>query len=124
YVTANGNNQMCEQRVGTNFESQDPAIAHFGLGDAHTVSELRVVWPDGTRSVYWNLAADQRQIIAAPDPPPAGVIMDAHPNPFRTAVRITVPSPLTHDATLGVVDLAGRVVRRLPIASGQRFIAW
>ena len=55
-------------RAGSNFESQDPAEAHFGLGPAQTVDELRVDWPDGTITRAGPLAADRFVAIAAPDP--------------------------------------------------------
>src|SRR5438105_1464094 len=51
YVTAGGQTQMRELRAGSNFESQDPADAHFGLGTATNVDEIRIVWPDGTPTV-------------------------------------------------------------------------
>ena len=48
---------MRELRAGSNFESQDPAIAHFGLGSADRVDELRVIWPDGYETVLQNVEA-------------------------------------------------------------------
>jgi hypothetical protein len=55
-------------RSGSNFESQDPAEAQFGLGTLRTVDELRVDWPDGTTTRTGPLAADRFVTIAAPDP--------------------------------------------------------
>ncbi len=45
-LTANGQTQMRHIRVGSNFVSQDPPIAHFGLGDA-SQAHLKVTCTDG-----------------------------------------------------------------------------
>ncbi len=47
HVSTVGGTQMREIRAGSNFESQDPAEAHFGLGGANEASHVRVVWPLG-----------------------------------------------------------------------------
>jgi len=59
YLTANGITQMRELRAGSNFESQNPVDAHFGLGGAKIVNTLRVVWPDGKISIRHNVAVNQ-----------------------------------------------------------------
>ncbi len=63
-VTAAGTTQMRELRAGSNYVSQDPAIAHFGLGAATSVDEVRVVWPDGGATDLRDLPADQRITIS------------------------------------------------------------
>ncbi len=55
YVTANGMTQMREIRAGSNFVSSNPVEAHFGLGNASVVDQLRIVWPDGTEDVHANV---------------------------------------------------------------------
>src|SRR6185503_13111690 len=42
--------QLRELRAGSNFESQDPAEAHFGLGATSVIDRVRVRWPDGTET--------------------------------------------------------------------------
>ena len=59
YVTAGGITQMRELRAGSNFESQNPVDAHFGLGEATSVIKVRVVWPNGKDSILHNVTADQ-----------------------------------------------------------------
>jgi enediyne biosynthesis protein E4 len=36
---------------GHSFSSGGPAVAHFGIGKTEEISELRVIWPDGHRTV-------------------------------------------------------------------------
>ncbi|MXY21366.1 MAG: hypothetical protein F4Y49_08530 [Dehalococcoidia bacterium] len=60
YVTVNGLTQMRELNASTNFVTQGPGrIAHFGLGSADTVDEIRVEWVNGETSVLTNVPADQ-----------------------------------------------------------------
>lgn len=47
-------------RAGSNFVSQDPAEAHFGLGAQKYIDQLRVEWPDGEEAVILNLRANSR----------------------------------------------------------------
>lgn len=59
YVTANGITQMRELQAGSNFMSQNPVIAYFGLGKSTTAASVRVVWPSGAERVVTNVAVDQ-----------------------------------------------------------------
>lgn len=51
--------QLREIRAGSNYVSQNPAEAHFGLGTAEQVDELPIRWPDGEIQVLTGIAADQ-----------------------------------------------------------------
>lgn len=63
YATINGQTQMRELRAGSNYLSQNPVIAYFGLGQAAEVDELRVVWPSGTERILHDVTADQTLLI-------------------------------------------------------------
>jgi hypothetical protein len=56
--------QLREIRAGGGYLSQDPALAHFGLGDAERIDELDVRWPDGSHQVIYDVAADQNIALA------------------------------------------------------------
>ncbi len=65
YVTAGGQTQMRELHASTNFATQEPGrIAHFGLGAADTVEEIRVEWVNGETTVLTNTPANQRISIS------------------------------------------------------------
>jgi hypothetical protein len=66
YVTVGGQTQMRELHVGSNFASQDPVVAHFGLGNATTADTVRVVWPDQGSTSLNAVAARQRLTIVQP----------------------------------------------------------
>ena len=67
--------QMREVTIGSNFQSQNPLVQHFGLGSAETVDEIRVVWPYGGETVLTDVAPNQLLEIRAPDaePPPFAI---------------------------------------------------
>ncbi len=67
YVTADEVQQIREIRTGNNFVSQNPSEAHFGLGSATHIDEIKVIWPDGKESVLLNLDADKHYIITRTD---------------------------------------------------------
>ncbi len=60
-----GGTLVREIRAGSNFLSQDPAEAHFGLGAATSV-DLSVRWPDGMVSTESNVAANQLLVLSHP----------------------------------------------------------
>ncbi len=65
-ATVGSTTQLRELRAGSNFASQDPAIAHFGLGAETVVDTLTVRWPDGTETVLTDVGADQHLIVQQP----------------------------------------------------------
>lgn len=56
------------REMSAGYLASQPPEAHFGLGEATVVDELRVVWPGGEQSVYRDVAAFQRVTVAAPSP--------------------------------------------------------
>lgn len=66
HVTTGTDTQMRELSAGSNFASQNPTVAAFGLGNASFVDTLRVEWPDGRESVLEDVAADQFLVLSPP----------------------------------------------------------
>lgn len=58
--------QVREIRLGSNYLSNDPLVAHFGLGESQQIDELRVVWPDGTEQRLGALDVDQYLVVEKP----------------------------------------------------------
>mgnify|MGYP000045609439 CR=1 FL=1 len=69
HVTAAGRTQLREIRAGSNYVSQDPPEAHFGLGDAMEIDELRVEFR-GRVAVLANFATNRIIDIDDTDLPP------------------------------------------------------
>lgn len=64
YVSVGATTQMREIQCGCNFLAQNPAEAHFGLGGAQVIDELRIVWPDGAQTVRTQVVGNQKLVIA------------------------------------------------------------
>jgi enediyne biosynthesis protein E4 len=45
--------------LSSSYLSCDSLLCHFGLGDAETIEELKVIWPNGTVTVRKDVSADQ-----------------------------------------------------------------
>ena len=63
YVTTGEVEQMRELNANSNYVSQNPVEAHFGLGAANNIDKIRVVWPGGIESIIEDVAVDQFLII-------------------------------------------------------------
>ena len=60
YVTSGGVTQMRELHASTNYAAQEPGrIAHFGLGTATVIDEVRAEWVNGESTTLIDVPADQ-----------------------------------------------------------------
>jgi hypothetical protein len=62
-VRSAGRTQTDEMRACPTFLSQSELTAHFGLGAAATIDEIRVTWPDGKTTVMTGVPANQTLTI-------------------------------------------------------------
>ncbi|NNE43452.1 MAG: T9SS type A sorting domain-containing protein [Gemmatimonadetes bacterium] len=122
-------------RCGNNYVSQDPAEAHFGLGNNAT-TDLTITWTDGQTTVMNGVAANQRLVVNAPgvdapvieSPDRAQLaLIGSAPNPFRdgTAIRFSLGQP--QSAAVRVFDTAGRLVRTVldaALPAGTQAVSW
>ena len=54
---------MREVQAGSSYLSSEDPRLHFGLGDASSVKELRVRFPDGSVKRLDNVAADRLVVV-------------------------------------------------------------
>ena len=54
-----------EIRAGSNYLSNNPSIAHFGLGASTRVESVRVIWPNQTESKLLGVQANNRIVVEA-----------------------------------------------------------
>jgi len=83
YVRTGATTQMRELRAGSNFESQDAAEAHFGLGVGTVANEVRVVWPLGAETRLTQVEGNRLLVVSAVDALPTPT---APPTPTATAI--------------------------------------
>lgn len=60
---AGGRTQTREIRLGSNYLSNDPVVAHFGLGAAQRVDRLEVRWPDGRVDERRDVEVDREIVV-------------------------------------------------------------
>ena len=58
-VKAGAKTMMRLITAGNSFYAQEPAEAHFGLGSASMVDEVKIIWPGGAETIVENIAANQ-----------------------------------------------------------------
>lgn len=61
-VRTRASTQVREIRAGNHYVSQNPAEAHFGLGD-ETTADVTVRWPDGSETNRTGVAVDRMLVI-------------------------------------------------------------
>ncbi|HMB69667.1 MAG TPA: FG-GAP-like repeat-containing protein [bacterium] len=137
-VTANGITQLRELLCGSNFLSNDPVTAHFGLGAADTADVVEIEWTNGAVTVLTDVPADQELQLPqpgledptlVPEPTAASAIsiLGAAPNPFRTGTTLRFALPVAGPVTVRVFDAAGRRVRTLADGArgrGEHAVTW
>ena len=66
YVTTGGVTQMRELHASTNYVTQEPGrIAHFGVGAATIIDEVRIEWVNGEIDILNNVPVDQHISISS-----------------------------------------------------------
>ena len=58
--------QLREIRLGSNYLSNDPLIAHYGLGQNSVVDKVTIIWPDGQKQLLNNVPVNRQMTIAYP----------------------------------------------------------
>ncbi|MFN0152268.1 MAG: FG-GAP-like repeat-containing protein [bacterium] len=123
-VTTPSTTQIREIRAGSNFVSQDPAEAHFGLNSATVMTEIRIEWPDGQVDIFNNIPANKYLVfdqsgMTSVLPPgtdalgPVVSLVGVAPNPAIDASTIRYRVNAQSNVRLRVFDVAGREVRTL-----------
>jgi enediyne biosynthesis protein E4 len=106
WVTAGGRTQVREVRAGSNFESQDPAEVHVGLGSAGVVDRVRVRWPDGNEVERTGVAVDRfldwsQTAVACADSAGGRCVVGGRAARSDCLVRTQVAARRVHSARAG-----------------------
>ncbi|MGB0716192.1 MAG: CRTAC1 family protein, partial [Phycisphaerae bacterium] len=100
--------------AGTSFMSQEPAEAVFGLGKQTSVKRLQITWPDGSRSEYVDVPANQVLVVEHAGDGDLDADNDIDHHDFRRMTQCvnTIDSPtqcrpadLNHDHATDLKDI-------------------
>lgn len=76
-VTTGDMTQTREVTVGSNYQSQNPLMQHFGLADHQQVDQLEVIWPHGGKTLLQDLNANRRLVLSAQEATEAPLVIQA-----------------------------------------------
>ena len=76
-VTAGGMTQTRWSGLQNTYLGNSENVAHYGLGSATTIDEIRVEWPNGFTTTMNDVAINQRLTISAGEP-----VRDGRPDPW------------------------------------------
>ncbi len=85
--------QQLRQLGGGDSYGGNSLIAHFGLGDASTISELKIEWPSGLVQTLNGISINQRITINEGDVP-VGLSFQPAGGTFTNSVQVTIQSPV------------------------------
>jgi len=96
-ITSGEIQQVREITVGSNYQSQNPLVQHFGVGGAELIDEVQVHWPHGGKTIVKAVEPNQRLTLHA---------MEASPPPFalQPGISSTWYDP-AHDGEGFVLEL-------------------
>ncbi len=81
----------------------------------------------GTRLQYFRRMLEYFDLITSvsnePTPQPKTISLSAYPNPFNAQVMLSV-GDLKQDGSVGIYDIAGRLIRKLPVSMTDSEILW
>ena len=63
-ITTDAGQQIREVLMGSNYLSNKPPLAHFGLGTTKQIHQLKIIWPNGETQVFENLKVNQRKTFS------------------------------------------------------------
>ena len=133
-VTIGGTSQLRYMIGGDSFLSHSERSAHFGLGSASVIDEIRVEWPDGSVTTVENVAANQTMTlpmtvtgVGSPDVSDKYVLHQNYPNPFNPTTTIAFTLHESAHVTISIFDSSGKRITTLedaPRLTGLNQVRW
>lgn len=114
FLYTNGQQQSRFIRAGSNYVSQDPAVAHFGLGNSTYIDSLIVEWNDGTKQKIYNPKVNEQLFIKKTrfhsNNNLSGI---AYPNPSSEIINIAFTTSDLPALSCMLIDETGRELFKL-----------
>jgi hypothetical protein len=111
--------QLREIRCGSNYTSQDPMNAHFGLGSAVIIDSLIVRWQDGSVQSYYDVDVNQKLditklIVSTNSLEIEHTEATLYPNPSSSDINIDFESTVfLSNPICEIINANGQLIDRL-----------
>ena len=121
-VSIDGVTQMRLISAGTSLYGQEPAEAFFGLGNSEVIDSIEVIWPDQSKTVRNDVAANQELTINKNEilnlDAPHAQLLNYYPNPVKDLLRLNAEESLD----LTIVNSLGQTVLKYTLETGDNQI--
>lgn len=110
--------QIRDIRSGEGFRHMSSLNAHFGLGTATAIDEIKIIWPSGTVDVLQNPNINSAIVVTEgatlSTPLVEGEQINIYPNPSAEIITIA-NSELLHSKTIKIVTPLGQLVKNVKL---------
>lgn len=109
--------QIRDIRSGEGFEFMSTLNAHFGIGTATAVTQIKIIWPSGTVDVITNPSPNQTvnviegSFLLNTDSFTGNEIL-IYPNPSSDYISITNPESI-HISLIKIIDPVGKIIKTI-----------
>ncbi len=109
--------QIRDIRSGEGFEFMSTLNAHFGIGTATVIDEIKIIWPSGTVDVITNPSSNQTlHVIEGNFPLSAtsfnGKEIKIYPNPTSDYLSISNLENI-NISTMSIIDTTGKTIKKI-----------
>lgn len=116
-ITGDWGTQVREIRAGESYGTQNSLIAHFGLGTATSVENIRIIWPSGVIDVIENPEINETLAFSEGDntlslSDASSTKFKMYPNPAAQTINIT---GITQSQDVRIYSLLGKELHRQTI---------
>lgn len=109
--------QIRDIRSGEGFEYMSTLNAHFGIGTATAITQIKIIWPSGTVDVITNPSPNQTvnviegSFLLNTDSFTGNEIL-IYPNPSSDYISITNPERI-HISSINIIDPVGKIIKTI-----------
>lgn len=109
--------QIRDIRSGEGFEFMSTLNAHFGIGTATAITQIRIIWPSGTVDVIPNPNPNQTLHVIEGSMPLSTVSFDGkeikiYPNPTSDYLTISNIENV-NVSSITIIDTTGKIIKKL-----------
>lgn len=115
--------QIRDVQSGTGFQNMSTITAHFGIGQATTITQVIIKWPSGVIDALNNVNPNQSLLVVESSSPLGNasftnLAFSLYPNPAKNILNIKTNENLVMKSAQ-VFDLTGKLVIQTPLTNSN-----